>query len=106
MNMESNNRPGGATPLGRAISSVLIAAVLTAGAYWYVTRPKVEVPPTTTPAAQTVDAPAKKADEPVRVETPQAPQPTPKEVAPATKQQPTAGSDDPYSNLSTKGTSK
>lgn len=103
MNMESNNKPGGATPLGRAVSSVLIAAVVVGGAYWYVTRPKVEVQPVVTPVTQTVEVPAQKADEPVRVEPPQAVQPQSKEVTPATKQQPTVGSDDPYGNLSTKG---
>lgn len=102
--MASNNKPGGATPLGKAVSSALIAACLVGIAYWYVTRPKADVQPVVVPTVSAVEVSAQKVGEPQPVEIPQVTQSVSKEVVakPATQQQST-GSDDPYGSLSTKG---
>lgn len=99
--MANIGKPGGATPLGRVVSAVLIAAVLVALGYWWTTRPKAERQPEVPAATQTETPPPAKVEVPTpRAETPQA---SPPAVAqPTPRQQQTGGSDDPYGNLSIK----
>ncbi len=104
--MASNERPGGTTPLGKLVISLIIAALLVGAGYWFMQRPKAAAQPdsaqSTFPVPSTTAEPLPVVEPAVRTEAPQA-QPPAVAPAPAARVQPqTGGSDDPYGNLSTK----